>query len=73
VPGGTREVPVPRLLRAHPALDDAQVGELARLALDLELVFVHPVDIEAAFAGGDLYLLQCRPVTTLGEARLAAD
>ncbi|MDQ3841895.1 MAG: hypothetical protein M3262_05015 [Actinomycetota bacterium] len=29
-----------------------------------------PVDIEAAFAGDLLYLLQCRPITTLDEPGL---
>jgi pyruvate,water dikinase len=38
---------------------------VAKLALALEAAMGHPVDVEAAFAGGELYLLQCRPITTL--------
>ena len=63
--GGTREVDVPRFLRQAACLDDAQVVELAQLALTLQATMGHPVDVEAAFAGGELYLLQCRPITTL--------
>jgi pyruvate,water dikinase len=67
VPGGTREVAVPRLLRGRESLNGAQVAELARLAVELEEEMGRPVDIEAAFAGDLLYLLQSRPITTLGE------
>jgi len=67
VPGGTREVAVPRLLRDRSSLDGAQVAELARLAVRLEEEMGWPVDIEAAFVGDLLYLLQSRPITTLGE------
>src|SRR3712207_4736650 len=67
VPGGTREVAVPRLLRGRASLNGAQVAELARLAVELEEEMGRPVDIEAAFAGDLLYLLQSRPITTLGE------
>jgi phosphoenolpyruvate synthase/pyruvate phosphate dikinase len=64
-PGGTHEVEVPRFLRKQASLDDEQVVELAKLALTLETTMGHPVDIEGAFAAGVLYLLQCRPITTL--------
>jgi pyruvate,water dikinase len=64
VPGGTREVAVPRLLRGWASLKGAQVAELARLAVQLEKEMGRPVDIETAFAGELLYLLQCRPITT---------
>ncbi len=65
VPGGTREVAVPRLLRERACLNRAQVAELAGLAVGLEEEMGRPVDIETAFAGELLYLLQCRPITTL--------
>jgi pyruvate,water dikinase len=63
--GGTREVPVPRGLRSEPVLYPAQLTALARLALKLEAEMGWPVDVEAAFQGGKLYLLQCRPITTV--------
>ncbi len=65
VEGGTREVDVPRILRAQPSLMDEQAVEMARLAITLEATMGYAVDIECAFAGGQLYLLQCRPITTL--------
>jgi len=68
IPGGTREVEVPRMLREQFSLTEAQVREVARLGRMLESVQGWPVDIEIAFAGGELYLLQCRPITTLNHA-----
>ena len=70
VTGGTREVAVPRLLRERASLSRAQVAELAELGVELEEKMGRPVDIEAAFAGDLLYLLQCRPITTLDEPGL---
>jgi pyruvate,water dikinase len=61
----TREVNVPRLLRTAPALSDEQVMAAVQLALELEAEMDWPVDVEAAFQGRDLYLLQCRPITAL--------
>lgn len=66
VPGGTSEVSVPRMLQTQPAASDEQVAEMAGLAIELEKVVGWPVDVECAFQGRQLYLLQCRPVTTLG-------
>ena len=60
---GTREVPVLRTLRDRPCLADVQVRALAELALRLEAAMGWPVDIECAFQGEQLYLLQCRPIT----------
>jgi phosphoenolpyruvate synthase/pyruvate phosphate dikinase len=64
-PRGTREVDVPRFLRKEVCLNDEQVVELAKLARTLEGTMEHPVDVEGAYAGGELYVLQCRPITTL--------
>ena len=64
-PGGTSEVDVPRFLRDQASLNDEQVIEMAQLALTLEATMTYPVDIECAYAEGKLYLLQCRPITTL--------
>jgi pyruvate,water dikinase len=64
-PGGTHEVDVPRFLRNTSSLNDEQVIEMATLALTLEVTMEHPVDVECAYTGGELYLLQCRPITTL--------
>ena len=62
---GTHEVDVPRFLRNEASLNEEQVVELATLVLGLEATMGHSVDVEGAFAAGVLYLLQCRPITTL--------
>ena len=48
-------------------LSEAQATEIAKLTLALERENGHEVDVECAFANGQLYLLQCRPITTLGQ------
>ncbi len=65
VTGGTREVPVPGCMAREPAVDPAQARAAARLALALERETGAPVDVEVAWAGTALFLLQCRPITTL--------
>jgi len=65
VPGGTREVKVPVLLSKEPVITDTQAVETARLAIALEQEMGWPADIECAWKNEKLYLLQCRPVTTL--------
>lgn len=49
----------------RPTLDDAMVREVADLAARAGQHFGRPQDIEWAIAGGTLYLLQARPITSL--------
>jgi pyruvate,water dikinase len=63
---GTAETPVPDSLRTRSSLDDEQAFAIADLAARLDAHLGYPVDIECAIAGGELFLLQCRPITTLG-------
>jgi pyruvate,water dikinase len=44
-------------------LDDEQLAALAEIGRQLEAHFGQPQDVEWAFEGGQLYLLQSRPVT----------
>src|SRR5258706_4468004 len=53
---------------ASGALSEAQAREIGTLTLALERENARPVDVECAFADGVLYLLQCRPITTLASA-----
>jgi hypothetical protein len=65
--GGTSEEPVDGELVARLCLDDDQLLQLHALATRCEEVYGPNRDIEWAFAGDqgrDLYLLQCRAVTT---------
>lgn len=64
-PTGTAEANVPRMMRAEPSLTAEQVAEMAQLAIDLESQNGWPVDVECAIQGPQLFLLQCRPITTL--------
>lgn len=56
---------VERSLSDEPVLCGEQVMAIARLAVDLETHESKPVDLECAYQDGTLYLLQCRPITTL--------
>jgi rifampicin phosphotransferase len=49
---------------ASPSLTDSQALEVADLAARAEEHAARPMDIEWAFEGGTLYLLQSRPITT---------
>jgi rifampicin phosphotransferase len=62
---GTRDAPVSMERRGRLCLTDAQVHEVARMAVALEERMGWPVDIECGFAGSKLWLLQCRPITAL--------
>jgi len=64
-PNGTREVAVPGVLSDQPVINNTQTIEIARLVLALESETGWPADIECAFKGETLYLLQCRPITTI--------
>lgn len=64
-PSGTHEVPVPRLLRNQRTLTDMQLLEMAEMASALEQEMGYAVDLECAWHQGKLFLLQCRPITTL--------
>ena len=66
--GGTFEQPVPPAQVTQLCLDDAQLAALGALALQCEKVYGPRRDIEWAFQDGQLYLLQCRAVTT-GKSR----
>jgi pyruvate,water dikinase len=68
IPGGTREVPVPGRVARLPALADDQARAAAELALALEDEMGWPADAEVAWSGSELFLLQCRPITTLSSA-----
>jgi pyruvate,water dikinase len=61
----TKEVTIPNELKNTQLLQDNQIEELARLAIEIENHYGTPQDIEWAFAGGKFYILQSRPITTL--------
>ena len=63
---GTVEMPVPDDLRTTPCLTGAHVESLHHLAERCQHVWGAALDIEWALGpDGMIYLLQCRPITTL--------
>lgn len=60
--GGTVERKGPR--SAEWTLSDAQLDELTGAICRIEDLFEKPVDVEWAYAGGRLHVLQARPITT---------
>ncbi|MHB9146035.1 MAG: PEP/pyruvate-binding domain-containing protein [Symbiobacteriia bacterium] len=63
--GGTEERPVPADLQSKPVLNAAEVAALVALGRRTADYFGAPQDIEWAMVGGQLHLLQSRPITTL--------
>jgi len=53
------------LVHEAQAIDERQVVEAVQLTLELERRFGWPVDVECAWEKEILYVLQCRPITTL--------
>ncbi len=49
-------------------LSEQEILELTETVLKLEKLYGFPCDIEWAYAGGKLYITQCRPITTLSSA-----
>lgn len=54
-------------------ITDEQILELAKLALKIEEHYGHPEDTEWGIENGVVYMLQSRPVTTLGDVDKVED
>jgi rifampicin phosphotransferase len=65
--GGTRVTKIPVADRERLCLNPSQLRELANLGKKIENHYEVPQDIEWAFAGDELFLLQTRPITSLNE------
>jgi pyruvate,water dikinase len=64
-PEGTRLEAVPRHLQRRATLEADMLQRVAKLGAGCETHFRAPQDVEWAIAGGELYLLQSRPITTV--------
>jgi pyruvate,water dikinase len=62
---GTVEEELPEYLRTRPALSDEQLIKLAEIGKAIEAHFGTAQDIEWCLAGGEFYIVQSRPITTL--------
>ncbi|MFQ5857349.1 MAG: PEP/pyruvate-binding domain-containing protein, partial [Anaerolineae bacterium] len=65
---GTAEQPVSEAQRSVPSLSDAQIATLTDLARRIEAHAGQPMDVEWAVCGGELFVLQARPITALPPA-----
>jgi len=66
--GGLRKERLPGTHKAAASLTENQVREVADLCVKLERSLGAPQDCEWAYAGGSLFLLQTRPITSLPPA-----
>jgi pyruvate,water dikinase len=66
--GGTVEETIAPERVEQLCLDDDELAQLDALARRIEEVYGPARDVEFAFAGGQLYLLQCRAVTRAGSS-----
>jgi pyruvate,water dikinase len=62
---GTKEVALTAEEGSQPCLSAALLDKVGALLLQVESSYRFPQDIEWGFAGGELYLLQSRPITTI--------
>src|SRR3989344_2186496 len=51
----------------HQALKEQEIKKLAEMALRLEEHYHKPQDIEFAIEGDEIYIVQTRPITTIGK------
>ncbi len=67
----TRNIPTPKSDRESFCLDDADVLELADIAMAIESHYRQPMDIEWAKDGldGKIYIVQARPETVVSQRR----
>jgi len=61
--GGVRQYTLTAEEGGARVLSDADLAQLAKVGRQLETHFGHALDVEWAYEGGTLYLLQSRPVT----------
>jgi pyruvate, water dikinase len=65
----SESIPVPAELQEAQKISDELIGKLASLAIQIEKHYGKPQDTEWALEGGNIYMVQSRPVTTLGESQ----
>lgn len=66
--GTSVQVPVPEEKRNKRVLPDDELIELVEMGKRVQAHYGKPQDTEWAFHNGNLFLLQSRPITTLGNA-----
>jgi pyruvate,water dikinase len=64
---------LPESLKPRPPLDASGLSRVWETAIEIERLFGSAQDVEWTFAGGELFVLQARPVTTLKAADIDPD
>lgn len=65
----TLETDVPKSIRDKQKISNDEIVHLAKIGQKLQEHYYHPQDIEWAKEGKNLYIVQTRPVTTVGKKR----
>ncbi len=60
-------VDIPLNLRILQCLDETEVRNIFDLTMGIEQIFGKPMDIEGVIRGNEIYVVQARPITTLGD------
>jgi len=68
-PEGTTLVQLPKKIQALPPLNSEETARVFALAMQSEIVWGYPQDVEWTFHNDQLYTLQSRPITTIGQGR----
>ncbi len=71
--GTSIKVDVPEKLRMERVLSDEELIELTEMGKRVQAHYGEPMDTEWAFERDNLFLLQARPITTLGDAEGTED
>lgn len=64
---GAKVVEIDQARQMMSSLTDEEVMDLTKMGLDIERKFGGPQDIEWAISKGTIYVLQSRPITTIGD------
>jgi pyruvate,water dikinase len=62
-PDGQRLEPIPLRQQTQPSLSDIEVGQITDLTRQIADKRAYPQDVEWAIDGGELFILQARPIT----------
>ena len=66
--GGNREIVKLNPEKAkHQVLKNFEITKLSEIAIELEKHYQKPQDIEFAIENGEIYIVQTRPITTIGK------
>jgi pyruvate,water dikinase len=68
--GETEERAVPEDRREARVLSEAEIADLVAVGERVEDHYGAPQDVEWAIAGGDIYMLQSRPITTIDDGAI---